>query len=64
MTARRLRAVGARADLEHVVGLADAELLEEHVGHRAVVVLAGVHEHVLELVRRGARARARSARSS
>ena len=49
--AGRLLRVRARADAERVVGLADAELLEEDLGHLAVVVLAGVDEHVLELVR-------------
>jgi hypothetical protein len=33
-----------------VVGVAHAELLEEDLRHRLVVVLAGVHQHVLELV--------------
>ena len=46
----RLLRVRAGADAERVVGLADAELLEEDLGHLAVVVLARVDEHVLELV--------------
>ena len=49
--------VRARADAEHVVGLADPELLEEDPRHRVVVVLAGVDEHVVELVGRARRAR-------
>jgi hypothetical protein len=36
-----------------VVGLAGPELLEEDPRHRVVVVLAGVDEHVLELVGAG-----------
>ena len=44
--ARRLLGVAARADLEHVVGLGHAELLEEHVRHQPVVVLAGVDDGV------------------
>ena len=46
----RLLRVRSRADAERVVRLADAELLEEDLGHLAVVVLARVDEHVLELV--------------
>ena len=45
-----LLGVGPGADAEHAVGVADAELLEEDRGHLAVVVLAGVDEHVLEAV--------------
>ena len=52
---RRLLGVGARADAEHVVGLGHAELLEEDLGHRAVVVLAGVDDDR----RVGARSRSR-----
>ena len=37
-------------DVEHVIGLADPQLLEEHGGHAGVVVLARVHERVLERV--------------
>ena len=42
---RRLLAVAAGADAEHVVGLGHAELLEEDLRHRPVVVLAGVDDH-------------------
>ena len=42
-----LLGVAARAGAEVVVGLAQAELVEEHVAHRRVVVLAGVHDHRL-----------------
>ena len=38
--------VRAGADSEHVVGLGDAELLEEDPRHHPVVVLAGVDEDV------------------
>ena len=41
-----------------MIGRADAELLEEDRRHRVVVVLAGVDQHVLELVGAGAAARA------
>ena len=34
------------ADLQQVLGLPDPELLEEHVRHRPVVVLAGVDHDV------------------
>ena len=37
-------AVRARADAEEDVGLGQAELVEEDVGHLGVVVLAGVDE--------------------
>ena len=37
--------VRARADAEHVVWGTDAQFLEEHLGHRGVVVLAGVDQH-------------------
>ena len=56
--------VRSRADPERVVGVADAELLEEDLGHLAVVVLARVDEHVLELIAPPAAAPRRSARSS
>ena len=46
----RLLRVRAGADAERVVGLADAELLEEDLGQLPVVVLAGMDEDVLELV--------------
>ena len=46
----RLLGMRPRAHSERVVGLADSELLEEDLGHLAVVVLAGVDEDVLELV--------------
>jgi hypothetical protein len=39
-----LHGVAARARGEEVIGAADAEIGEEHVAHRRVVVLAGVHE--------------------
>ena len=39
-----LLAVAAGADAEHVVGLGHAELLEEDLRHRPVVVLAGVDD--------------------
>ena len=42
--------VRARADAEHVVGGGDAQFLEEDLGHRRVVVLAGVDQHRVELV--------------
>ncbi len=45
--ARRLLGVGAGADLEHVIGRGHAELLEEDLRHRPVVVLAGVDDHVV-----------------
>ena len=50
MTARRLLRVRSRPDPERVVRLPHAKLLEEDLGHLAVVVLACVDEHVLELV--------------
>ena len=53
--ARRLRRVRAGADAEQVVGLRHAELLEEDLRHRRVVVLPGVDEHV-RAVRVGAAA--------
>ena len=43
---RGLLAVAAGADAQHVVGLGHPELLEEHLRHRPVVVLAGVDDHV------------------
>ena len=43
---RRLQGVAAGADLEHVVGRRHAELLEEDLRHRPVVVLAGVDDDV------------------
>ncbi len=42
-----LLGVGAGADLEHVVRGGNAELLEEDFRHQAVVVLAGVDDHLL-----------------
>ena len=42
--AGRLRAVRAGADVEMHVGRGYAEFFEEHVGHRRVVVLAGVDD--------------------
>ena len=45
---RRLLGMRARPDIEHVIRLADPQLLEEHARHGVVVMLAGVHEHVLE----------------
>ena len=47
--ARGLNGVSARTNVERVIRSADSELLEEDPGHRVVVVLAGMHEHVLEL---------------
>ena len=47
----RLRPVGARADTEVDVRLRDAELPEEDVGHLVVVVLTGVDEQLLDVVR-------------
>jgi large subunit ribosomal protein L35 len=38
--------MGARPDLEHVVGRRHAELLEEDLRHQTVVVLAGVDDRV------------------
>jgi hypothetical protein len=46
---RRLLRVAAGADLEHVVRLGHAELLEEYLRHHPVVVLAGVDERVAAL---------------
>ena len=60
MHARGLLRVRAGADAEDVVRLADAELLEEDLRHRVVVVLAGVDEHVLEARRAAGAARART----
>ena len=51
-----LLGVGARADAQVDVGRRQPELVEEHVGHRLVVVLAGVHQHAGECAA-GARAR-------
>ena len=59
--ARRLAAVAARADAEIEVGLRDAELGEEDVGHRRVVVLAGVHDEVLDARAAGVRGGDRAA---
>ena len=64
MTRGGLLRVRSRADAERVVRLADAELLEEDLGHLAVVVLPRVDEDVLELVAAPRRAPRRSARSS
>ena len=44
MQRRGLGGMAARADAEVEVGLGQAELAEEHVGHRRVVVLAGVDD--------------------
>ena len=53
----QLLGVGAAAGAEHVVGSRHAELGEEDLRHVAVVVLAGVDEHVVavgvELARGG-----------
>jgi hypothetical protein len=46
---RGLNGLSARTNVERVIRSADSELLEEDTSHRVVVVLAGVHEHVLEL---------------
>ena len=50
MTAAVCCACEPGPDAERVVRLADAEFLEEDLGHLAVVVLARVDEDVLELV--------------
>ncbi len=42
----RLPAVAARPDAQRVVGPGHAELLEEEIGHLAIVVLAGVNQHL------------------
>ena len=47
--ARRLLGVAAGADLEHVVGLGHAQLLEEDLRHQPVVVLPGVDDGVAAL---------------
>ena len=47
--ARGLAAVAAGTDAEVEVGLRDAEFREEDVGHRRVVVLARVHDEVLDV---------------
>jgi hypothetical protein len=44
-----LRADRLRGDAEVQIRLRPLELLEEHVRQPAVVVLAGVHEHVLDV---------------
>jgi hypothetical protein len=44
---RGLSGVTAGSDAQMEVRLRDAEFLEEHVAHRAVVVLARVDEHLL-----------------
>lgn len=46
----RLGAVRAGTDTEIDVGLGDAQLAEEDVRHLVVVVLAGVHEQLLDVV--------------
>ena len=48
---RGLLRVRSRADVEVVVGLPHAQLVQEHLRHRVVVVLAGMHDELLELVR-------------
>ena len=45
---RGLLRVGARADAEELVRGGQAELRDEDLRHRVVVVLAGVDEHELE----------------
>ena len=45
---RRLLGVGARAHAEHVLWGADAQFLEKDARHDVVVVLARMHEHVIE----------------
>ena len=64
MTRAVCAAVRARADVEHVVRLADAELLEEDARHRVVVVLAGVDERVADRVGSPGERRDRPAPSS
>ena len=44
-----LHAVAARADAEVDVRVRDAQVGEEDVGHARVVVLAGVHDDVLDV---------------
>ncbi len=41
--------VGAGADFEVVLRMTDAEVLEERIGHVVIVVLAGVHDHMLDI---------------
>ena len=48
--ARGLRGVRAAADLQLAVGLGETELGEEDLRERLVVVLAGVHQHLLVLL--------------
>ena len=55
----RLAAVRTRADAEVDVRARNAELLEEDVGHRRVVVLAGVDDQVLDARRAHSRPRSR-----
>ena len=45
---RRLHGVGARTDAEIVIGCRQLQLSEESTGHRGVVVLAGVHQHLAD----------------
>lgn len=52
----RLDAVAPGPDAEVHVGVRDLEVLEEHVGQHRVVVLAGVHDDVLDTRRGRARA--------
>src|SRR5207237_10147583 len=44
----RLLRVRARSDAQVVVGRGNPELLEKGGGHAVVVVLAGMHDHVLD----------------
>jgi hypothetical protein len=46
--ARRLLGVRAGADAQIRIRLGEPELLEEHVRHGAVVVLAGMYENLLK----------------
>ncbi len=41
-----LHGMGARTDTENMIGNRKFELLDESVGHRPVVVLAGVDDHM------------------
>ena len=46
--ARGLRRMAQRADLEVDVGLANAEIVEEGAGQRIIVVLARVHDDLVD----------------
>ena len=59
MIAPDLLSVGRRADPQLVIGRGDTELAEEHGRQLVVVVLAGVHEHLLVALAQHARDRRR-----